>query len=97
MSDRPNTLEDYVQWLRKDHGIEISKRIRTHFEAVIDKVKKDFRESPFWMAFTRQLKLRDYDEQYKLAHDNYPLVTTHEPPELSVKSFDSFLQKNVSP
>ena len=37
--------------------------------------------------------LNNFDEEYRLAHANYPLFSNPAPPALLTKSFDSFLDK----
>ncbi len=93
MSDKPNTIDEYVGWLKKEHNVQIAKPMRTHFRAVADKVQKDFEGSAFWREFPTQSRLKDFDERYKQLHDGYPLVMSHDAPELKTKLFDSFLLK----
>jgi hypothetical protein len=93
VDDKPKTIDEYMKWLHKNHGIVVSKQIRTHYETVSNKVSKDFLDSAFWKEFSQERRMRDFDEKYKKLNENYPLVAKHDPPELVTKSFDSFFLK----
>ena len=93
MNDKPKTIREYKKWLQNHHAVDAGKQTRTYFETVADKVAKDFRESALWKECAEQQLLRNFDEQYKQSHDNYPLVISHDAPKLATKSFCSFLMK----
>ena len=88
---KPETIGEYEKWLSSNHKVDVSKRTSTHFQTVADKVAKDFRESPFWQELATQSRLRDFDESYRRQHNNFPLLASRDPPELSIKPFTSFL------
>jgi ppGpp synthetase/RelA/SpoT-type nucleotidyltranferase len=86
---RPESIPQYLDWLKKSRGIEISDRNRTHFDAVAAKVKRDLEESPNW----RELReaMREWDSEYRI-ETGYTLLMDDQM-ELLTKSYDSFLLK----
>jgi len=87
---KPKYPNEYKEWLKKKHGVEISDRTRTYYESVTSKVKTDFGESNFWIQLTKNL--REFDSEYKLK-TGYHLLALGFKPELYIKPFDSFLLK----
>jgi hypothetical protein len=89
---KPSSIEKYKRWLGSEHGVDSIERHRDHYEAVSDRMRIAFEQLPLWTAIS-QGKLRDFDEEYRFSHANYPLFTSLEVPRLLIKSFDSFLEK----
>ena len=87
---KPENIDEYKKWLKKEHEIEILDRTRTYYESVTSKIKKDFEESDFWAQLTKNLK--EYDDEY-LVKTGYLLLRPESKPELYIKPFDSFLLK----
>lgn len=91
-SDKPNNFIDYKKWLdRASGGFDFNKGQR-HFEAVADKICKDFQASPFWQQLVDHW-LKDIDSEYRIERDNFPMMDSTAAPSVSTKSFDSFLLK----
>lgn len=65
---------------------------RINYETVANQMKAAFQRSSFWSELSRQ-KLKDFDEDYRLAYPDYPLLMTAAAPQLQTKSFESFLGK----
>ena len=88
--NKPNDIDEYKKWLKEEHNVEISDRTRTYYESVAVKIKSEFEKSDFW----RQLvgNLQEYDHKYYSNRECY-LLMSDIPPELYIKSFDSFLLK----
>ena len=63
-SEKPKDIDEYKNWLKKKHEIDISDRTRAYYESVTSKVKLDFEESHFWVQLTGNL--REFDSQYFL-------------------------------
>jgi hypothetical protein len=45
----PKNIEEYKEWLKEKHGIEISDKTKTYYESVISKIKLDFEKSELWI------------------------------------------------
>ena len=88
--DKPRNIEQYQVWLEERHGVASDRRLRTHHEAVVDRVERDFRSSPFWTALETELKT--FHETY-LVETRFALLRSVEPPKLIAKPFGSFLLK----
>src|SRR6266850_1672159 len=88
---RPETIDEYKTWLTKSHSTRVTKQSEEHFKSVALRVKESFGKSAVWTAILDQL--RTQHEEYQLT-TGYPLLArANEPPELHVKSFESFLLK----
>lgn len=91
-SARPESRADYVRWLKEGFGVEVDNRLEERFEAVVNKVKRDFEASELWRQVCANLN--DYDSGYRIGAQNYPLfLDGGKPPTLETKSFESFLLK----
>ena len=88
--DKPNNIDDYKNWLKENHGCEISEKIETHYESATNKIKQDFEKSIFWIQLVENLK--EYNMNY-LAQTGYQLLIPNFKPKLHIKSFDSILLK----
>jgi hypothetical protein len=89
--EKPKDLTTYKDWLRNAHGVELSDRTSTHYDAVSAKIKKDFENSSFWQDVKRQLI--NFDGEYRL-QDNYPLLMDQDPPSVLVKPYTSLVTKS---
>jgi len=87
---KPKYPNEYKEWLKKEHKVEISDRTRTYYESVTSKIKTDFGKSDFWTQLTENL--REFDSEYRLK-TGYPLLAPGFKPGLYIKPFDSFLLK----
>lgn len=92
-SAKPKSVPEYVRWLKDRHGLEISDRIRTHYDAVAGRLERDFTASQFWTALGDALKT--FHEQYVVA-TGYPLFRSFVRPKVLTKPFESFLMKTFS-
>lgn len=90
--DRPEDRTSYLRWLRESFDVDVNERLEARYDAVVNKVKRDFEGAPFWKQIETELK--DYDSEYRLQAQNYPLfLASDEAPVLVTKSFDSYLLK----
>jgi len=90
VSEKPQNIDDYIKWLKKEHKVEINDRTRTQYSTVTTVIKKDYEQSAFWVEFVGSLK--EYNDEY-LVNTKYPLLTRLEKPVLKIKPFRSFLLK----
>ena len=88
-TQKPENMKEYLKWLRKTHGVRISRRTEIYYESVTSKVKLDFEKSVFWRELTENLA--HFDSEY-LLQTGYNLLTNSRP-ELCAKPFKSFLLK----
>jgi hypothetical protein len=91
-NNKPSTIEEYTEWLKKRHNLEISSRIKKHYEIVAEQIKIRFITCDFWKEL-KESRIGDFDEDYKITHNNYPLLGQSPFPEVVTKPFDSFLLK----
>jgi hypothetical protein len=89
-SNKPKDLDEYKQWLYKNHQIKISSVSETHYYAVADRIERDFQECDFWKNLI--LELHEINDEYRVK-TGYPLLIGEHPPELIIKPFDSFFLK----
>ena len=87
---KPETLDEYRQWLLKEHGEQISSRTATYYESVASAIARSFQESVFWVHLKDEL--REMDSAY-LIETGYPLWASEPQPVLIIKSFESFFLK----
>lgn len=90
MDDKPSNIQQYKQWLKENHQVEITDRIKNNYESATDKMKQQFQESAFWEQLGRNL--REYNDEYYLDKE-YQLLQDTSLPDILVKPFDSFLLK----
>ena len=90
MEGKPSNIEQYKQWLKENHQVDITNIVKNHYESVTDKMQQQFQKSVFW----RQLggNLHEYDAEYYL-NTGYSLLQNTTLPDILVKPFDSFLLK----
>jgi hypothetical protein len=90
MKTKPS-YEEYEKWLQDERGIEINNIIRNNYESVSMKMKAQFESSKFWVDLTNDLK--KLDQKYYIQTKGYNLFMNTVAPEISKKTFDSFLLK----
>lgn len=90
MDDKPLNTIEYIRWLKIRHGVEITDKVRNHYESVTAKMKTEFENSPFWQQLVSNL--REYHDEYSI-ETGYPLLHYPTPPTLDRKVWDSFLDK----
>ena len=71
-SKKPENIDEYKKWLKNEHSIEISNITELDYASVTSKIKKDFKESEFWVKLTKNL--REFESKY-LLKTKYPLLT----------------------
>lgn len=91
MDDKPSNIQQYKQWLKESHKVEITDRIKDNYESATDKMKQQFRKSVFWKQLDNNL--REYNDEYYL-DTGYQLLQDAILPDILVKPFDSFLLKS---
>lgn len=89
---RPVDRESYLRWLKESLGAVVDGRLEARYGAVVNKVKRDFEESPLWTGIGAALV--DFDSAYRMRSDGYLLFLAEpERPPLLTKSFDSYVLK----
>ena len=88
--EKPENVNEYIKWLKKNHDISISNKTKTYYDSVSSKVESTFRASPFWVELTEQLQ--EFNDQFSLK-TQYPLLV-NDKIELDIKTWNSFLEKN---
>lgn len=84
-------IEEYRQWLRERHGVDITDKVRNHYELVTTKMKAAFENSAFWKQLVSNLD--EFNDEY-IIDTGYPLLYNKlDPPILKIKPWDSFLDK----
>jgi ppGpp synthetase/RelA/SpoT-type nucleotidyltranferase len=89
-SKKPTTVPEYLRWLRAEQKIHLTDRDKTHYDAVINKARKDLEDSPFWRELTANLN--DFDSEYRLEH-GFPLLAPSGPIILYTKPYTSLVEK----
>lgn len=88
---KPASIDQYKEWLREKHDVDISGKTSRYYESVTDKMKRDFENSDLWNSLKSALK--ELDSEY-FSQSNYSLLLNpQEEPELEIKPFNSFLLK----
>jgi hypothetical protein len=90
-------FEKYGAWLKKEHGIELSERLRNRYESTARAILLSFESSDLWRESLDQL--REFNAQYEV-DTGYVLLDPTASPKLSMKPYGSFLlktyRKNIS-
>ena len=90
MTIKKPEYKDYINWLKKEHSINILEQERL-YSSISTKMKSDFVTSTFWKEFNENLS--DYNDQYFL-DNKYDLLMHREiVPDILIKPFKSFLEK----
>jgi hypothetical protein len=84
------STDEYKEWLKKNHNVEIDDKTESYYESVTSKIKVDFENSQFWIALNKNLK--EFNDEYQLKN-NYQLLMDNNP-KLEVKPYSSFLLKS---
>ena len=87
---RPIDIIQYKDWLKKEHGISITERIKNYYESVAKKIHSDFKKSDFWLSLTNNLNI--IQQEYVL-EKKYELFIGDTNTDLYIKPFDSYLLK----
>lgn len=90
MDEKPSNIDQYKQWLKENHQVSITDRIKNNYESATDKMKLQFQRSTFWTQLGNNL--REYNDEYFL-DTGYQLLQDTTLPEILVKPFNSFLLK----
>ncbi len=72
-SKKPSDIEEYKAWLRTEHEVGNLEQLPTHYENVADEMRRAFERLRFWTDL-KHTRLRDFDEEYRLAHAGYQLL-----------------------
>lgn len=89
-SKKPKDIDEYKEWLRKKHEIDIADRTRTRYQHVTTIIKVDLEKSEFWAQLTENLG--EFNAEY-LLRTGYNLLRPKFEPKLDIKPFNSFLAK----
>ena len=87
---KPTNINEYKNWLRTKHGIQISSITKNYYDISASRVKQQFEGSDLWIQLNENLK--EYDDTY-LINTGYPLLIGGTQPSLLIKPFDSFILK----
>jgi hypothetical protein len=87
---QPKSLDEYLQWLRRDRSVTETALTATYYDAVTLRMKSAFEASEVWKAIVGEL--REWHDEYGLG--GYPLLTGFSP-ELVIKPHQSFLLKTM--
>jgi len=87
---KPQTIDEYIEWLRNYRKVEISELTRDRYNSVANSMRQDFDSSKFWNGLLNSL--RGYDHEYQKITGCDLFIPRFEP-ELKVKPFKSFLEK----
>jgi hypothetical protein len=72
-AERPKDMKAYRDWLRREHKVDVTGRLETRYEAVVSRLRDEFRQCAYWQEVLSVL--RDFDADYRLSADGYPLFT----------------------
>jgi ppGpp synthetase/RelA/SpoT-type nucleotidyltranferase len=89
---RPQNVDTYLRWLRKEHRIDLTAAGAPYYEAVSRKIREAFAGSPFWQGLAASLE--KYEDEYRIK-TGYQLFLSLRPPELFSKPHRSFLLKSL--
>lgn len=87
---KPQTVNDYLRWLRDNQKVVISGRDRDHYNSVANSIKQDFESSGFWGELLSNIG--NCDQEYQIM-TGYTLFIPRFEPQLVIKPFQSFLEK----
>lgn len=89
-NDKPKDLNEYREWLRDHHKVEVSDRTRARYETVAAKLREDYSRCQYWRD--SEQAWADLDAEYRL-RDNSPLFMSADPPPVVTKTWSSFFDK----
>lgn len=88
--DKPTTLEEYTDWIRDYHNIEITYEHEEYYSSAVNQMEKQLIISPFWRLICN--KLQEYNDTYML-DTGYQLLRDTSEPKIIKKPFLSFYDK----
>lgn len=88
-SDKPAFPTEYENWLATERKVPLAKTL-AHYAAVTLEAERAIGETRFWKGLL--VNLKNYDAEYQLGSDAYPLIAEWEP-KILIKPFQSFLEK----
>lgn len=89
-SEKPRNLAEYLKWLDNKFKLREISRMQRYYESVVEKMRSDFEDGPFWANIPELL--RTADSSYRV-DTGYPLLVPGQCYELLTKPFDSFIEK----
>ncbi len=90
MEEKPKDITEYKKWLKENHKIDLSDKIKNHYESVTEKMKQQFIISDFWKQLVKNIS--EYNDEY-LIDKQYHLFQDMNTPEISTKPFKSIIEK----
>lgn len=87
---KPEDIKDYLIWLSECHHKKVDGSTRTYYKGVSHTIKNEFFKSDLWSEICNSLKV--FDQKYKI-ETSYDLLYNINPPELLIKTYDSYLSK----
>jgi len=88
--EKPENIGQYKTWFFKKHKTIISSEIENHYDAVANKIMRDFQNHTFWKDLIKALQ--EINDEYLLS-TGYPLLSSSNEPKFLIKPFDSFILK----
>lgn len=89
--EKPNSLEDYRKWLKKELNYTIDKRYESYYDLITPTLKEKISNSDFYKNLNKEL--RSINDEYEIT-TSYPLLLNYsQNVTLYKKSFDSFFIK----
>ena len=52
---KPNNIDEYKKWLKKNHEVEISERTKIYYDSVTSKINNDIEKSIYWTQLNENL------------------------------------------
>lgn len=95
--EKPDYPDEYKNWVKENINLEISKKIETHYDSVVNKILHTFENDKFWTCLNKNLN--NINDEYLLTK-HCQLFMNLKTPQLLKKPFNSFLlktyRKNIS-
>lgn len=91
MIEKPHSLDDYKHWLWAEHRLDLYGQCAAYYRLSSEDLQKQLQSGVFW----RKLKelLIESDDDYR-SKTNYPLLVVKSAPEVSIKPYESVLDKS---
>lgn len=90
--DKPS-LEEYPDWLRDNYDIDLSGgRSEGWYDSIISGLRDQFTQSDFWT--TLENRLSGWNDEYRAAKSDYPLLRTMSLPPVDTKRYSSVVGKS---
>lgn len=87
---KPDYGNQYREWLRREHQVNVDMTLKTHFDSVTGLIRRKFQVSAFWMQLRD--RIRSINSSY-MVDKGLPLFRVLDLPDLLQKEFESFLLK----